>query len=115
MNHRCCCRCCAATGHETTAATLAWTLYYISTHPEVEAKALAEIASVLGDRCEPRADDVPKLVSGWLLCWSLCHIVLWLAQSGQLCSWLRRVTWLWLWTWWCCQCTTRCGEPGALA
>lgn len=49
-------------GHETTAATLAWALYYISTHPEVEAKALAEISTVLGERCEPRADDVPKLV-----------------------------------------------------
>jgi cytochrome P450 len=51
-------------GHETTAATLAWALYYISTHPEVEAKALAEISTVLGERCEPRADDVPKLVRG---------------------------------------------------
>jgi cytochrome P450 len=54
--------CCCAAGHETTAATLAWALYYISTHPEVEAKALAEIQAVLGERYEPRADDVPKLV-----------------------------------------------------
>ncbi|KAF8059389.1 cypD [Scenedesmus sp. PABB004] len=48
-------------GHETTAATLAWTLYYVATHPEVEARALAEIEAVLGDRMEPRVDDVPKL------------------------------------------------------
>eukprot|EP00878_Enallax_costatus_P002291 GHUV01002466.1.p1 GENE.GHUV01002466.1~~GHUV01002466.1.p1 ORF type:complete len:1154 (+),score=313.19 GHUV01002466.1:119-3580(+) len=48
-------------GHETTAATLAWTLYYISTNPDIEARALQEIESVLGDRFEPVADDIPKL------------------------------------------------------
>lgn len=53
---------CCLPGHETTAATLSWTLYYVATHPEVEAKALAEIEAVLGDRFEPRVDDVPKLV-----------------------------------------------------
>jgi cytochrome P450 len=34
--------------YETTAAVLAWTLYLISTHPEVEARIKAELAAVLG-------------------------------------------------------------------
>ena len=33
--------------YETTAAVLAWTLYLISTHPEVEARVKAELAAVL--------------------------------------------------------------------
>ncbi len=37
-------------GHETTAAVLTWTLFGLMTHPDVEAKLLAEIDSVLGDR-----------------------------------------------------------------
>jgi cytochrome P450 len=49
-------------GHETTATTLAWTLLYISRHPDVEAKALAEIKAVLGDANEPSAEHIPKLV-----------------------------------------------------
>lgn len=34
--------------YETTAAVLAWTLYLISTHPRVEARLKAELASMLG-------------------------------------------------------------------
>lgn len=49
-------------GHETTAATLGFTLYYIATHPEVEARVLEEIDGVLGSRNEPTVDDIPKLV-----------------------------------------------------
>lgn len=51
-------------GHETTAATLGFTLYYIATNPEVEARVLREIDSVLGSRFEPNVDDIPKLVGG---------------------------------------------------
>lgn len=52
----------APAGHETTAATLGFTLYYIATHPEVEARVLEEIDAVLGSRFEPTVDDIPKLV-----------------------------------------------------
>ncbi|KIY92424.1 cytochrome P450 [Monoraphidium neglectum] len=48
-------------GHETTATTLAWTLYYLSKNPACEAKALAEIRDVLGDATEPTADHIPRL------------------------------------------------------
>ncbi|MBX9687834.1 MAG: cytochrome P450 [Candidatus Obscuribacterales bacterium] len=37
-------------GHETTALTLTWTLHLISKNPEVEAKLLDELQSVLQDR-----------------------------------------------------------------
>jgi cytochrome P450 len=37
-------------GHETTAAVLTWTLFLLATHPEQEAKIVAEIDSVVGDR-----------------------------------------------------------------
>jgi len=35
-----------AAGHETTALALTWTLYLLSLHPDVEARALAEIEAV---------------------------------------------------------------------
>jgi len=47
-------------GHETTALALAHTLYLLSTHPEVERRLHAELASVVGDRL-PTADDVRSL------------------------------------------------------
>jgi cytochrome P450 len=47
-------------GHETTALTLAHTLYLLSTHPDVERKLHAELVSVLGDRT-PVAADVKAL------------------------------------------------------
>jgi cytochrome P450 len=47
-------------GHETTAATLTWLLYLLSTHPEAEALLRTEIADMLGDR--PIAfDDLESL------------------------------------------------------
>lgn len=48
-------------GHETTAATLGFTLQLLAEHPEYEARALEEVRQVLGDRTEPEVDDVPKL------------------------------------------------------
>ncbi|KAF8062011.1 CYP97B2 [Scenedesmus sp. PABB004] len=47
-------------GHETTAAVLTWALFCVMQHPEAEAKLLAEIDSVLGDRA-PGLDDMRAL------------------------------------------------------
>ncbi|HLZ90123.1 MAG TPA: cytochrome P450 [Candidatus Acidoferrum sp.] len=47
-------------GHETTALNLSWTWYLLTQHPEVEAKLLAELDTVLGGRM-PCADDLPSL------------------------------------------------------
>ena len=47
-------------GHETTATALAWTLYLLANHPEVERRLLDELDSVLGSR-SVTADDVPAL------------------------------------------------------
>jgi cytochrome P450 len=47
-------------GHETTATCLSWTWYLLSQYPEVEAKLLAEIHKVLGNRA-PTVDDIPDL------------------------------------------------------
>lgn len=47
-------------GHDTTSAALGWTLYLISTHPEVEEKVIAEINEVLGDKPYPEYDDMSK-------------------------------------------------------
>ena len=48
-------------GHETTAATLGFALYYLAVNPEWDARAVAEIEAVLGSRGEPSAADLPKL------------------------------------------------------
>lgn len=48
-------------GHETTAATLGFTLQLLAENPECEARALEEIRRVLNGRTEPSVDDVPKL------------------------------------------------------
>ena len=37
-------------GHETTAAVLTWTLFCLAQAPGAEAKVLAEVDSVVGDR-----------------------------------------------------------------
>ncbi len=47
-------------GHETTANALAWTWYLLATHPEQEARLLAEVNAVLGGR-PPTPADVPRL------------------------------------------------------
>ncbi|WP_257458377.1 cytochrome P450 [Archangium lipolyticum] len=47
-------------GHETTATALAWMWHLLSQHPDVEARARAEVDTVLGDRL-PTADDLPHL------------------------------------------------------
>ncbi len=47
-------------GHETTALTLAWMCYFIAENPEIEARLVAELDSVLGGRT-PTVDDLPKL------------------------------------------------------
>jgi cytochrome P450 len=43
-------------GHETTANALAWTLYLLAQHPEVEAKLVDELQTVLGGRTPTMAD-----------------------------------------------------------
>jgi cytochrome P450 len=48
-------------GHETTANTLGWTLYFLSLHPEAATKMRAELREVLGDR-PPKVEDLEKLV-----------------------------------------------------
>lgn len=45
-------------GHETTAIALTWSLHLMSTHPEIQAAALAE-ADALG--APPTAADLPRL------------------------------------------------------
>lgn len=47
-------------GHETTASTLTWTWYLLSSHPEAAATMHAEAAEVLGDRA-PGHDDLGRL------------------------------------------------------
>jgi cytochrome P450 len=47
-------------GHDTTAATLCWTLYLLSKHPDVEAKLRRELDEVLGGR-QPALADLPRL------------------------------------------------------
>lgn len=48
-------------GHETTSLVLSWTFYLLSQHPEVEARLVDEVRTVLGDRV-PTSEDVPRLV-----------------------------------------------------
>jgi cytochrome P450 len=47
-------------GHETTALALSWLWYLLAQYPEVEARLLAELQSVLGGRA-PSVDDLPHL------------------------------------------------------
>jgi cytochrome P450 len=47
-------------GHETTANALAWTLYLLSIHPDVQRKLLEELRDVLAGR-SPGIDDLPRL------------------------------------------------------
>jgi cytochrome P450 len=47
-------------GHDTTALATTWTLVLLAQHPEVEARLLAEVDSVLGGRL-PTVADAPRL------------------------------------------------------
>lgn len=48
-------------GHETTSGALSFALYYLSRHPDVRARAQAEVDSVWGAHGEPRYEQIPKL------------------------------------------------------
>lgn len=47
-------------GHETTAAVLTWALFCVVQNPQVEARLLAEIDAVIGDR-DPGLEDIKAL------------------------------------------------------
>jgi cytochrome P450 len=51
-------------GHETTATSLGWTWYLLSSHPRVAAKLRVELARVLGGR-PPTVGDLPRLTYLW--------------------------------------------------
>ncbi|MDI1456718.1 cytochrome P450 [Streptomyces sp. ATE26] len=48
-------------GHETTSGALSFALYYLARHPEVAARARAEVDRVWGDTAEPGYEQVAKL------------------------------------------------------
>ena len=48
-------------GHETTSGALSFALYFLSRHPEVVAKARAEITEVWGDDDRPGFEHIAKL------------------------------------------------------
>ena len=47
-------------GHETTSGALSFALYYLATHPDVLARARAEVDEVWGGE-EPQFEQIPKL------------------------------------------------------
>ncbi|MEU0971183.1 cytochrome P450 [Streptomyces sp. NPDC005917] len=48
-------------GHETTSGALSFALHYLSLHPEIAARAAAEVDRVWGDTPAPGYDQVAKL------------------------------------------------------
>ncbi|MFD9094606.1 cytochrome P450 [Streptomyces collinus] len=48
-------------GHETTSGALSFALYYLARHPDVAARARAEVDRVWGDTAAPGYDQVAKL------------------------------------------------------
>ena len=48
-------------GHETTSGALSFALHYLSRHPEVAARARAEVDAVWGDDRGPGYEQVAKL------------------------------------------------------
>ncbi|MFE3638485.1 cytochrome P450 [Streptomyces sp. NPDC059168] len=48
-------------GHETTSGALSFALYYLARHPEVAARARAEVDRVWGDTPEPGYEQVARL------------------------------------------------------
>jgi cytochrome P450 len=47
-------------GHESTALAMTWSLYLLAKHPQIQERARAEAAAVLGGRL-PTAADLPSL------------------------------------------------------
>lgn len=47
-------------GHDTTAAGLTWIGWHLATHPEIAARAAAEVDAATGGRV-PTSDDLPRL------------------------------------------------------
>ena len=48
-------------GHETTSGALSFALHYLAQHPEIAARARAEVLRVWGDTARPGYDQVAKL------------------------------------------------------
>ncbi|MEU6814673.1 cytochrome P450 [Streptomyces sp. NPDC046860] len=48
-------------GHETTSGALSFALYYLAEHPEIAARARAEVDRVWGDTPEPGYEQVARL------------------------------------------------------
>ncbi|WP_404194511.1 cytochrome P450 [Streptomyces tauricus] len=48
-------------GHETTSGALSFALHYLARHPEIAARARAEVDRVWGDTTEPAYDQVARL------------------------------------------------------
>lgn len=48
-------------GHETTSGALSFALYFLSQHPEVFARARAEVDEVWGDEVRPEFEKIAKL------------------------------------------------------
>ncbi|UPZ27392.1 cytochrome P450 [Streptomyces sp. LRE541] len=48
-------------GHETTSGALSFALHYLAQHPEIAARARAEVDRVWGDTTEPAYDQVARL------------------------------------------------------
>jgi cytochrome P450 len=68
--------CCLRPGHETTAAVLTWAMFCVVQNPEVEARLLAEIDSVIGDRAP----------GGWRFLFNL--FLIFLARMRGMNCWL---------------------------
>jgi cytochrome P450 len=50
-----------STGYETIGDALAWTLYLLAEHPQIDQTVADELRQVLGERL-PQVEDIPKLV-----------------------------------------------------
>eukprot|EP01130_Rhizamoeba_saxonica_P005609 TRINITY_DN2236_c0_g1_i1.p1 TRINITY_DN2236_c0_g1~~TRINITY_DN2236_c0_g1_i1.p1 ORF type:complete len:459 (-),score=74.79 TRINITY_DN2236_c0_g1_i1:72-1448(-) len=48
-------------GHDTTGSALAFTLYCLANHPEIQERVYEEVTEVLGEKRYPTVDDLNKL------------------------------------------------------
>ncbi|CAE7460748.1 CYP97B3 [Symbiodinium sp. CCMP2592] len=48
-------------GHDTTAVSLAWQMYFLAKYPEVQQKAREEVQGILGGRKDPTVEDLEKV------------------------------------------------------